>query len=112
MALKTEDLIKKALKVITEKKLIFVEEISPMIGISKHTFYNHKLHEVDSIKEAIEENKINIKTKLRSNWFTSDNPTAQSMLYKLAGTKEERDILSNQKVEVSGSFNIVVNSEE
>jgi hypothetical protein len=34
------------------------------------------------------------------------------MLYKLAGTKEERDILTNSKVELAGGLSIVVNSKE
>lgn len=110
MGYETNDLLKKALKVIKEKKLIFIEEVAVCIGINKTTFYAHRLNENDELKEAIEQNKIDIKTKIRTKWEESDNPTSQAMIYKLAGTQHERDILTNSKVEVSGGLNIVVNS--
>jgi hypothetical protein len=112
MGYETSDLLTKALKVITDKRLIFIEEISACMGISKRTFYAHMLHENDAIKDLIENNKIDIKTKLRNKWADANNPTSEAMLYKLAGTQHERDILTNSKVEVSGGLSIVVNSKE
>jgi DNA topoisomerase VI subunit A len=112
MGYETNDLLKKALKVIREKNLIFIEEAAVFIGVSKSTFYAHNLHESNDLKEVIQQNKVNIKTKLRNKWAEANNPTSEAMLYKLAGTKEERDILTNSKVELAGGLSIVVNSKE
>ena len=54
---KTEDLVKKTLAAVKKHKLMFIEHIIAYLPCSKETFYNHKLHELDAIKKAIEENR-------------------------------------------------------
>ena len=82
----------KAIEVINKHKLIFVEDVVAMCGISKPSFYEH--FKVDSddfndIKGLLEQNKIDIKVSIRRKWNDSDNATAQMALYKLCSTKEE-----------------------
>jgi len=68
------------------------------LPISKQTFYNLGLDEVDSVKSAIEDEKIKIKSKLRRNWRNSDNPTLQIAEFKLASTDAELERLAMSKV--------------
>lgn len=110
MAYKTAELEKKALEVIKKNKLVFIHEIASFMNISKGTFYEHKLDELNSIKDAIEFNKETIKAGLRKKWYESDNPTCQIALYKLIGTDDECDSINSQKVknEHSGEITIQV----
>lgn len=93
MAYKTEELEKKSLEAIDKHKLFFIEDIVAYLPCDKSTFYNHKLHELDTIKDALEKNKVEIKTSMRSKWYKSDNPTLQMGLYKLIGTEQEAERL-------------------
>ena len=93
MAYKTSDLEKKSLEAIEKHKLFFIEDVVAFLPCSKKTFYEHKLHELHSIKDALEKNKVEIKTSMRSKWYKSDNPTLQMGLYKLLGTEQEAERL-------------------
>ncbi len=106
MAYDTETLEKKALSAIKKHKLVFVEEVVAFLPCSKPTFYAHKLNELDSIKDALEGNKIKTKITLREKMEAAENPTAWVALYKLVGTDDEAGRLSNsnQKIEHSGTI--------
>jgi hypothetical protein len=97
MAYKTAELEKQALKVIKEKNLYFIEDVVSYLPCGKTTFYERKLNEANSLKEALEENKINTKVGLRKKWYESDNATVQIALYKLISTDEENDRINSQK---------------
>ena len=66
MAYKTEELIKKALEVIPKYKIIFIEELASFMHISKPTLYEHKINEVNEVKDLIEKQKDLIKKSLQS----------------------------------------------
>ena len=53
------------------------------------------------IKEAILNVKISQKSKMRINWDKSKNPILQLGLYKLIGTKKERDSLTQTKSDIT-----------
>lgn len=101
MALKTEEMVKQCLEVIKKHRLIFIEEIISFVPFSKQTFYNHELDDVDEIKGALEDNKVQIKNGLRAKWYKSDNPTVQIALYKLTADENERKLLSTNYQEVT-----------
>ena len=109
---KTEDLIKLALKVIPEEECVTLEEVWLFMGISKQTAYNHHLDQVDEIKEAVLEQKVKVKKKLRRNWRNSDNATLQIAEFKLLSTDEELTRLNTQKVNadiaVSGKGKVIM----
>lgn len=107
MAYKTKELEEQAIEAINKFALCFIEEVVSFLPCDKSTFYNHKLHELDSIKELIEENKVKMKVVLRKQWFKSDNITAQLALYKLVGTSEERKNLSLTHTEHSGEVTLM-----
>lgn len=94
MAYKKEELLSKAISVTKEKNLFFIEDIVAFLPCSKRTFYEHKLHESQELKEVLENNKITVKTSLRKKWRESDNATLQMALYKLIASTNERKCLS------------------
>ena len=101
MAYDTNELKQRAVKAIQKYKLIFIEEVAVMIGVNKSTFYHHKLHESDEIKEAMLEAKVSIKTSMRKKWYESENPTLQIGLYKLISTDDEYHRLANTKMDIT-----------
>lgn len=115
MAYDTKELEKMALKVIQEDSdVIYIEEVVAKMPCDKATFYRHKCHECNDIKEALNQNRLSIKQKLRSKWKKSDNATLNIAVYKLAATQDELDRLnsSKQKIEHSGEVNINVTGME
>ena len=82
----------KAIEVINKNKLIFIEDIAAMCGVSKNTLYDKFPIDSDDYHELskmLEENKIALKVGLRKKWFDSDNATTQMALYKLCSTDIE-----------------------
>ena len=94
MAYKTEELEKQALEAIEKYKLFFIDDVVSYLPCSTATFYNHKLEELETIKEALKKVRTEIKVSMRSKWYKSENPTLQMGLMKLIGTDEERKKLS------------------
>lgn len=108
MAYKTSELEKKAIDAIKKNNLVFVNEIMPFLPCSSATFYAQELEKSESIKEALEKNRLDIKKGLRRKWYEGDNATTQIALYKLIGTDEENDRITSQKqtIEHSGTVTI------
>ena len=102
MAYKTSQLKEQALKVIKEHNLIFIEDIVSFLPCSKPTFYEHKLNELNDIKELLDYNKTQTKVKLRKKWQDSDNATLQLALMRLLCTDKERRKLAINYTEVTG----------
>lgn len=90
----TTELEKMALKAIKTHKLFFVEDIIPYLPCSRSLFYERNLDKLDSIKEALIENKVQLKVAMRSKWYNSTAPALQLALMKLICTDEERKSLS------------------
>jgi hypothetical protein len=109
VAYDTKELEKKALKVIEAENLVFIHEVASFMNISKVTFYEHKLNELNSLKDALEANKEKMKKGLRKKWYDNDNATTQIALYKLIGTQEETERINSQKVDIGGELSINVN---
>lgn len=102
MAYKTKDLFKKAKEAIEKHRLFFVEDILAYMPCSKATFYDHFPSESDdlnTLKEMMGKNKVDIKVSLRSKWYKSDNPTLQLALYKLSATPDELKLLQMQHID-------------
>ena len=102
MAYKKADLEQKALKAIKEHNLMFVADLAAYLPCTHGTIYNKNLHKLDTIKEALEENRIRTKNGLRAKWFRSENATVQIALYKLLANSQEFASLTGQRVELSG----------
>ncbi len=104
MAYNTEILKSKAIELIKKHNLIFIDDITAMLGISTPCFYDH--FKVDSkdfneLRELLNENKISVKTQLRKKWLDSENATTQMALYKLCSTTEEHKKLQQNYSDVT-----------
>ena len=92
----------KAIDVIVKNKLIFIEDICAMCGISKFTFYEKfptDSNDYHELSKLLEENKIALKVGLRKKWYESDNATVQMALYKLCSTTEEHKRLQQNYID-------------
>ena len=104
MAYSTEILKAKATEAIKKNKLIFVEDICAMIGVSKSTFYEHfpvNQNDSNELSDLLEENKINLKVAMRKKWFDNDNATLQMALYKLCSTDTEHKKLQQNYTDLT-----------
>ena len=92
MAYKTEELLSKALEAIEKHKLFFIEDIVAFLPCGKTAFYDHFPNDSNGYKtmfQALEKNRTEIKTSLRSKWYKSNAPALQLALYKLIASPEE-----------------------
>jgi len=108
MAYDTKELERQSLEAITKYKLIWIEEVVSYLPCGKVTFYEHKLNELNTIKDAILKNRNDLKVGLRKKWYESDNATTQIALYKLIGTDDESDRINSQKQKVEHSGNVEI----
>ena len=104
MSDKTNEYLEETLKVIKEKKIAFIDHIWAFTSFSKKTAYNHKLHEVHDIKEALLKNRIKAKNYLLNKWIGGNNSTLNIAAFRLLATKEERIKLNQQYVENTVEF--------
>ena len=91
-----------ALDLIEKKKLFFIEDVVTLLPCTKSTFYDFfpiDSNELNSIKEGLEKNKIEVKNGLRNKWYNGNNPLTQMALYKLIGTEEEYHRIASTKTE-------------
>lgn len=97
MAYNKSDLEQQALDAIKKHDLVFISEVVSYLPCAKSTFFSKKLDESDSIKEALENNKIEQKKTLRGKWRDSENATVQIALYRLLSDDDENDKLNGGK---------------
>ena len=104
-----EAILKKAIKVAKDENLCFMHYIVAYLPISNGTFYDWKLHELEELKDVLEENAIKKKTVLLTKWGDSNNATLQIALFKLLANEEERKILAdNQTIKLEDMPDIVI----
>ena len=106
MAYKTKDLFNKAKEAISTNNLFFVEDVVSFLPCDKTTYYKHKLHENNELKELLETNKVKTKSNLRAKWYKSDNATLQMALYKLLASDAERRNLAMEYKEHGGEIKV------
>lgn len=102
MAYNRSKIYEDAKDIIVKKKLFFIEDVITLLPISKPTFYEFfELHsnELNTIKELLDINKIDVKNGLRNKWYNGNNPLTQMALYKLIGTEEEYHRIASTKTE-------------
>jgi hypothetical protein len=82
-----------ALEAIEARGLVFINEVAAYLPCSRATFYNYGLDSLDTIKTALYRNREAAKQDLRRRMV--DSPAGQIALYRLLGTKEEYERLTN-----------------
>lgn len=100
MAYNTDDLKQQSLNAIKKNNLIFIGDIFAYTGFSKRAFYDHKLHECNDIKSALDKNRVNMKIEMRAKWYASDNATLQIGLMKLIANDDEAHRLNGTRREI------------
>jgi hypothetical protein len=102
MAYNRVKVYEQALDLIEKKKLFFIEDVVTLLPCNKTTFYDFfkiDSNELNTIKEALDKNKIDVKNGLRNKWYNGNNPLTQMALYKLIGTEEEYHRIASTKTE-------------
>ena len=97
MAYNKEDIYKKAKELAIEHNLFWIEDIVAMLPCDKTTFYRFfelESNEYNELKAILEDNRINLKVKLRKKWQDSESPALQMGLMKLLSNPEELKRLS------------------
>ena len=97
-----QELERLSIEAIKTHKLFFLNDIPVYLPISRTTFYDYELNKSDTIREALEQNRIEIKISMRNRWYNSNHPTLQILLYRLLADDEERRRIAQQYLEVSG----------
>ena len=87
------------LKVIKDKKIAFFEHCFGFTSFSRATAYNHSLDKLDSIKDAINENRVTAKNYMLNKWIASDNATLQISAMRLLSDSEEHQKLNQSYVD-------------
>lgn len=104
MAYSRKKLYEQAMQVIEERNLFFIEDVVAFLPCDRSTFYAkfpQDSDESDTIKRALETNKIRTKSAIRHRLFNMDNPTAQIALYRMIATPEERDAISMNRTDIT-----------
>lgn len=114
MSYDTDKLEQEALEAIEKYRLFFIEDVVVYVSCSRATFYNHELDKLDTIKEALAKNKIDIKVSMRNKWFLSESATLQVALMKMIATDDEAHRLngSRQEIRHQGAIPVGKMSEE
>ena len=102
MAYDRKKIFEQAKEMIVKHKLFFMDEVPDFLPCGRSTFYDYfpdGSDELDTLKSLISINKTQVKTSMRSKWYTSNAPALQLALMKLIATPEELKKLSMQFVE-------------
>ena len=103
MAYDRKKIFEEALRLAEEKKLFTIDDVTAMLPCSESVFwewYPAGSEQMDSIKEILNKNKIEIKVAMRKKWFKSESATLQVALMKLIGTDEEAHRLNGSRQEI------------
>jgi hypothetical protein len=95
----TQEYHDELLKAIQENKCTNFKEACLFVSFAKSTAYNHELDKMDSIKEAIDKNKVHIKHAMKKNWIVSDNATLQLAAFRLLSDSEEHQKLNQSYID-------------
>lgn len=102
MAYDKNKIFEQAKEMIVKHNLFFVEDVVAFLPCAKPTFYDFfkpNSDELNELKELLEQQRVEMKTSMRSKWFKSDNATLQVCLMKLICTDEERKKMAQTYVE-------------
>ena len=90
---------KELLKVIQDKKIAFLNHCFAYTSFSSSTAYNYELEKLESIKEAINKNRVSAKNYMLQKWIASENATLQISAFRLLSDTEEHQKLNQSYVD-------------
>lgn len=85
---------KQLLEAIENNNIKFFDHCFAFVPFSSATAYNHELEKLETIKEALNKNKVAAKNKMLCKWTESENATLQVAAYRLLSTPEEHKLLN------------------
>jgi len=98
------------LELIKEKKIAFLDHCFAYATFSRATAYNYNLDKLDSIRDAINKNRVSAKNYMLNKWIASTNATLQISAFRLLSDQEEHRLLNqsyiDQKTEHTGELTI------
>lgn len=97
MAYDRKKILKDAIELIEKHHLVFIDDVVSLLPISASTFYEWfpaKSDELETVKKALEKNRVSMKANMRKKWYQSENATLQVALMKLIATDDEAARLS------------------
>lgn len=109
MAYDKNKIFEQAKELIEKNKLFFVEDIVALLPVARSTFWEYfpdKSDEMDTIKEMLDKNRVEIKSSMRSKWYKSDAPALQIALMKIISTDEEAHRLNGSRQEVKTDLSV------
>jgi hypothetical protein len=90
---------KELLEIIKAKKIVFFDHCFAFTSFSRATAYNHDLEKLDTIKNALHQNRVKAKNYLINKWIGSDNATLQISAYRLMSDTEEHQKLNQSYID-------------
>lgn len=101
-------MLEKALEEIEkDDNILFIEDVVAACGVSKKTFYKYipkGSEEYEQIWAKILDNRIKVKKDIRKKLRLSGKAAELLALYRMICTDEERRIINQQYVEMSGQM--------
>lgn len=99
MAYNKEEILSQCLAVIEQEGCTTFDEMCLYIAPDRTTLYLWDFDKIDSIKAAIDKNKVNAKSKLKKQWQKEDAaPVLQIAAFKLMADDGELERLTISKV--------------
>ena len=77
------------LEAIAKHNITFFSHCFAYVPFTATTAYNNKLDKLDTIKSAIEKNRVQAKNKMIAKWLESDNATLQIAAFRLMSDSDE-----------------------
>lgn len=99
-----KQLFEQAMQVIRKRNLFFIEDVVAFLPCDRSTFYAKFPSNSDksnTIKRALETNRVRTKTAIRHKLYSMDSPTAVIALYRMIATPEERDAISMARTDIT-----------
>ena len=112
MAYDRKKIFEQAKELIEKNKLFFVEDIVALLPVARSTFWEYfpdKSDEMDTIKEMLDKNRVEVKSAMRSKWYKSDAPALQIALMKIISTDEEAHRLNGSRQEIKNDVIVTEN---
>lgn len=102
-----DEILSKCLKAIEEHKCTTFDEMSLYVAPTRQTLYNWGFDKFDIIKEAISQQKVIAKSRMKKNWQSQEAaPALQIAAFKLMADEDEFNKLITNKSDVKADVNI------
>ena len=111
----TEKLLAKALdEIAKDDNILFIEDVVAACGVGKTTFYRYIPKDSEEYRQVwskIQENRIEVKKYIRLKLRLSGKAAELLALYRMICTDEERRVINQQYMEMSGTLDNFVQVE-